>query len=258
MIIIIMIIMIISLIMIIIIMIIMITIMIMMIMIMEIIMIMIMIIIKGLRSRDTELAACLAETQRLFGALGAPHFGAAYTAEALLELGIAVARAEDGWLREARLQCQSVVGDWQIPSSHSIVAYAQWDVWCQGGAEEGRLVEPGRVFRSGWSENVADDVKELLHPFTQIIKRDMHSERVALLELLDAVLQRAAAQPEPGAGRDAVLAACEGSLQVYLSHFPSLSSVAVFCQFLRRCPRVRLTFGFDDAWLSCCGQPRST
>lgn len=210
---------------------------------------------------EEHLAAAVESTQRLFDETGAPYFGPAYTWEALGRLriqapGNGATKSIEPWASAARARCREAVGDWQIPSTHSIVAFARWDlVWHGEGHSNGgalRLLEEGRVFVSGWSEGVGQDVKELLHAFTQIIKRDMHAERVALLELVDTMVRRA-----PGrAAHQAALAAYAGTVQLYLSHFPSLSSLAVFCQFLRRCSGVQLAFDFDDAWRTCCGSPR--
>ncbi|CAE8677766.1 unnamed protein product, partial [Polarella glacialis] len=79
------------------------------------------------RSSGGSLEAGVEAVQQVLDATGAPYFGAAYTREALSALGISGAREGDAWLREARQKSREVVGeDWQIPSSHSIVSYAQW------------------------------------------------------------------------------------------------------------------------------------
>jgi len=208
--------------------------------------------LSALRDSSMDLEEAIRAAQHDLDATGAPYFGAAYTREALTRLGIGVPSSSDSWARGARHLCLEAIGEWQIPSSQSILAYAEWSLLMAGSAV--RLSEPGRLFTSSWSQ-VSDEVKAMLHPFTQIIRRDMHAERVALLELLDAMIQ-AARQRDDSRSPSASLGLWSGHVCIYLSHFPSISSLGVFCQFMRWCPQVTLDFDFDDAWLSCCGQAR--
>jgi len=203
----------------------------------------------------TELLGAIEQMQGIVDKTGVPYLGSSYTRIALSQLEIDMPSPGDAWLQDAQKQCQEVVGGWQIPNMDSIVAFARWDVSLPGGIVGAPLQEPGRVFLSGWPEGIDDTIKELLHPFMQLTRRDMCAERIALLELVNTILHRR----DCNAGlaqQVAFLLSCTGSVLLYCSHYPSLSSLGVFCQFRRHLPHVRLEFGFDNAWQSCCGMSR--
>eukprot|EP00811_Abedinium_folium_P033485 NODE_6444_length_1672_cov_2.939806.p1 GENE.NODE_6444_length_1672_cov_2.939806~~NODE_6444_length_1672_cov_2.939806.p1 ORF type:complete len:465 (+),score=154.65 NODE_6444_length_1672_cov_2.939806:113-1396(+) len=207
-----------------------------------------------LRDLSSDLEASIACVQEAIDAAGAPHFGSLYTREVLSRLRIGAPHADEAWPREARRRARETVGGWQIPNTDSIVAFARWSLRRRG--DGGRSVEqPGSVFISSWSEDIADPIKELLRPFVQQTRRDMHPERVALLELLSDAVR---CLPEDGGPADygALLASYEGSVQLYVSHYPCISCLAIFCQFLRRLPGAHLDFDYDDAWQVCCGVSR--
>lgn len=213
-----------------------------------------------LKDVGAELPQAIEHLQNTIEAVGAPYFGTIYGREVLALLAVGVPGARESWPREARRQCHEKIGEWQIPNMDSILAFAMWEVWLPGAAGV-KLLEPGRVFLSGWSEGIDEELKELLHPFMQMTRRDMCAERVAMLELLDAMLKlqmkhAGVFKPELPSDYEVLLRPYEGFLNLYLSHFPSLSSMAVFCQFQRRLPKVQLRFDFDNAWLTCCGVPR--
>ncbi|CAJ1407874.1 unnamed protein product [Effrenium voratum] len=104
----------------------------------------------------------------------------------------------------------------------------------------------GRYARvKGWADI------ELLPALRQHLRRDMHPERLALLELLEHL------RAEEGEDEERLLQRCEGRVQVYVSQYPCVSCLAVFCQFRRRCPNIQLEVAFDNAWTTFCGQPRN-
>lgn len=203
---------------------------------------------------------------------GIPHLGEFYSAEALKRLGLA-AKAEGSkcwfpgaqevpeWIETARRQCRSEVQVWQIPATDTVVAHVTWDV----SRMENSWRNEGRVYyaasqraqaRGVAAPVVPKDVEELLAPLRQHLRRDSHPERLALLELM-ASLQENTETQEENAAWLVQLQNCQGSVHVYVSQYPCVSCLAVFCQFRRWCPNIELEVAFDNAWSSFCGAPRN-
>lgn len=195
----------------------------------------------------------LASLQIVLDTNGIPYFGEFYTREVLQKLDILAQRSGDGdalpgWALEARRRClEASSGDWRIPCTDTILAHASWDLQLE--AKSLSVSSAGRVFRASWTDGIDDHIKELLQPLRQHIKRDMHPERVALLELIDEAARAGIA------GEDS-LRALRGSVRMYVSQYPCVSCLGVFCQLVRRCPCVTLEVDFDSAWSTHFGQPR--
>ncbi|CAE8669265.1 unnamed protein product, partial [Polarella glacialis] len=199
------------------------------------------------------------------GSGGLPNLGEHYTREALQRMGLAPAATADSqgnsnvrpapaaWVEQARRECRSSAGErWRIPSTDTVLAFVAWDVSSSASSSSGRWRNAGRVYRSAdapLGRQGGRGAEELLRPLRQHIRRDAHPERLALLELFEEIGGR---QEE----MRGALAGCRGWVQVYVTQYPCLSCLAVFCQFCRRCPQTQLEVDFDNAWTSLCGKPR--
>merc|ERR1712107_599418 len=100
----------------------------------------------------------------------------------------------------------------------AIAAYLQWDV----AIPALRLHEPGRVFCGGTPPGFEGVLHGMLQPLQgcvlRQVPRDDCCERLALLHVARAIVSRCAAD---------CLGLCEGCLRLYLTHWPSLSGVAI-------------------------------
>merc|ERR1719401_1547512 len=78
-----------------------------------------------------------------------------------------------------------------------------------------------------------------IHEMLQSIvnRRDDHCVRSGFLHQTRAMIRRCGYD-----GTDD----CSGTIQMYISHFPCISCIAIFCQFIRFFPGVRLEMDFDD------------
>ena len=153
--------------------------------------------------------------------------GPQYTQEALKALGLSDENGDSSgsersgfsglsFLREARRQCRDALLEWQIPSVHSILAYAKWKVVHPSGAE---CVLAGRVFASQLPQ-AEEELVALLRPFATC---ERFAERVALLTLLQAMSESIGQRLEQ-------LADFEGHVKLYLTHVPSLCTLGMLCQ----------------------------
>eukprot|EP00746_Dinoflagellata_sp_MGD_P022727 gnl/MRDRNA2_/MRDRNA2_153208_c0_seq1.p1 gnl/MRDRNA2_/MRDRNA2_153208_c0~~gnl/MRDRNA2_/MRDRNA2_153208_c0_seq1.p1 ORF type:complete len:182 (+),score=30.58 gnl/MRDRNA2_/MRDRNA2_153208_c0_seq1:137-682(+) len=122
------------------------------------------------------------------------------------------------------------------PSTESIVAWSSCDIFLR---EKFMMHEPGRLFYWGIPRNVDARVHEMLQPIFSHINRDDHAERYGFLFTTRAMIRRC--------GYDAT-DDCSGCIRMYISHFPCISCVAIFCQFIRFFPGVRLEMDFDNMW----------
>ncbi|CAK9117626.1 unnamed protein product [Durusdinium trenchii] len=203
---------------------------------------------------------------------GVPHLGEVYSAEALCHLGLNPRSAEGEppwspgaqavpeWIDHARQQCRESNRVWQIPATDSVIAHVCWDV----SYMENTWRNTGRVYHAASQRaqargvvvpNVAKHIEELLAPLRQHLRRDSHPERLALLELLSALEVECGEEQEVSLhGR---LQRCEGHVRIYVSQYPCVSCLAVFCQFRRWCPQIQMEVAFDNAWTSFCGRPRN-
>ncbi|CAE8590635.1 unnamed protein product [Polarella glacialis] len=232
------------------------------------------------------------------GGSSLPYFGEVYTREALARLRLAEAAHNGGkvsspigfapwsaWAKEARQSCfeaaqaqaqaagSAAQGDkscWRPPSTDGILAYASWSVECGGGRKVIEL--PGRVFLSARSSresegHESDCVQALLRPLRQHPRRDLHPERMALLELFAKMLTDRQGQPGScQAGEDsaaeveikvkALLVKCRGAVRIYISQYPCISCLGVMCQAARHCPMIAFAVDFDNAWKTHFGRPR--
>lgn len=198
-------------------------------------------LVKLAHEQTLAISEALASLQLVLHANSIPYFGELYTRQVLVDLGF---ERPGQWATEARSCCLAALGNWRIPSTDNIIAYVSWDVRC----EAERFGNPGKIFRASWPDEIMDRAKELLQPLRQHVRRDMHPERVALLELFEQVLCS-----DPG---EASLADLQGSVCVYVSQYPCVSCLGVLCQAARRCPGTTFAVDFDNAWTSHCGQPR--
>eukprot|EP00746_Dinoflagellata_sp_MGD_P042401 gnl/MRDRNA2_/MRDRNA2_20282_c0_seq1.p3 gnl/MRDRNA2_/MRDRNA2_20282_c0~~gnl/MRDRNA2_/MRDRNA2_20282_c0_seq1.p3 ORF type:complete len:109 (-),score=16.71 gnl/MRDRNA2_/MRDRNA2_20282_c0_seq1:40-366(-) len=100
---------------------------------------------------------------------------------------------------------------------------------------------PGRVYHAGLPREVDEEVMAMLRPTFRHMSRDDHAERMALIHVVTQVLD------ECRAGTS-VLSELAGALQLYTSHFPCISCMAVIGQFAGLCPLVRIEVEYDAAW----------
>lgn len=162
-----------------------------------------------------------------------PHLGPVYTRIALRELsvGVPLPRAQaDTWATQAREKLRDALVDWNVPTSESILAFASCDVEWNGKS----LRIPGRIFASGNTEGI-DSRNDVLRPLFRHSRGVDHAERVALLTLLRSVVSGLSENWEE----------CTGTMQLYVSHFPCISCVALFCQ-LTSCSGIKLEVDFDN------------
>eukprot|EP00434_Breviolum_minutum_P015762 symbB.v1.2.013887.t1/scaffold997.1/size145858/6 len=163
------------------------------------------------------------------------------------------------WIENARRQCRSEVQVWQIPATDTVVAHVSWDVSCMENTwrNEGRVYyaasQRALAARGVAAPVVPKEVEDLLAPLRQHLRRDSHPERLALLELMASMIEA----DESGKDVEVKLLPCEGSVRIYVSQYPCVSCLAVFCQFRRWCPNIELEVAFDNAWTSFCGRPRN-
>jgi len=101
------------------------------------------------------------------------------------------------------------------------------------------IVEPGRLFFAGVPRGVDQHVHDMLQPtFTNDGQED-HCERSCFLHTVRALVRHCGFQ-----GMDD----CSGVVRLYVSHLPCVSCIAVFSQFIRFFPGVRLEMDFDNMW----------
>jgi len=215
---------------------------------------------------EISIVDALASLQLVLDRNGLPFFGEHYTREVLdrLEIGCAGSACMLPWAIEARQRCRDACGHWKIPSADNIIAFSSWDISCR----DMNFLNAGKIYRADWGATISDGLKDLLRPLQQQVSRSMHPERLALLELLVAILlafpqadwgiqgNKALSNLTAPPADSSILAACKGEVRTYVSQFPCMSCLVIFCQFRRRCPGVRLEVDFDNAWTSFCGEAR--
>merc|ERR1711904_218287 len=87
------------------------------------------------------------------------------------------------WVHVARDICREHLEEWRIPGTENIVAVVSYNLMSTDGQE---LVREPTLVKSGWAEGVHEDVKAAFRPIHQHISRENHSERVLILELVEA------------------------------------------------------------------------
>mmetsp|Transcript_30000 Transcript_30000/g.76294 ORF Transcript_30000/g.76294 Transcript_30000/m.76294 type:complete len:188 (+) Transcript_30000:44-607(+) len=97
------------------------------------------------------------------------------------------------------------------------------------------MVEPGRLYFHG----VPHGVDQRVHEMLQVIpgSRDDHCVRHSFLHQVQAMVRRC--------GYDNT-DECSGEVHMYINHFPCVSCIAIFSQFVRFFPGVRLALDFDN------------
>ncbi|CAE7456727.1 RAP, partial [Symbiodinium sp. CCMP2456] len=230
---------------------------------------------EGALSRVQQVLDDASIDTSVFG--GVPHLGEQYSKEALQRLGLMAkeptprtnqqpeAAAAARWVDDARRQCRAALGgNWQIPATDTVVAHVSWDVTCfdhtwRNSGKVYHAASQRAQARGAAPAAVPKTIEDLLAPLRQHLRRDTHPERLALLELMHAMAQAEADETLEELSDQSLrdfLKKCEGAVQVYVSQYPCVSCLAVFCQFKHRCPKIGLEVAFDNAWTSFCGRPR--
>lgn len=147
-------------------------------------------------------------------------------------------QAGDPLLPAARLGSRAVLRDAEVeagddPVSSQLIAWSAHGLWV-GGAKDATSICRRRPF--GYAAE-KPGVSEWLLPVFVEHDRSSHAERMALLSMGE-VIKANGGQLHPEA-------AVRGVATVYASHTPCISCLAVFCQFKRKLPNVRLYFIFD-------------
>jgi len=156
------------------------------------------------------------------------------------------------WVEMFRTMARSYLKEWSIPRSDNVVAVASHDVACE--RKLGQLLSPARVVTCSGAAAVAKEARRFLRPIPRhILAIGTHAEEVVLLELIDAAITK---WQDDGIRVSSLLRSLTGTVQLYITHCPSLSSIGVFSQFRRCAPDVSLLCAFDSAWHSFAGEPR--
>lgn len=164
-----------------------------------------------------------------------PHLGQRHTPRALLRGGISCQSAQSSFGLVGASAVHDILEVALPPCNEGIFSFISFDVFA-GEDEETEIVEIGRISCNELPAEI-DDVDTLLHPISRHIVRDNHSERVALLRFLKTTMNH---------GAD--LKGCVGQVRVYANHFPCVSCIASYFQFVRQCPAVALQVYFENAW----------
>jgi len=214
--------------------------------------------------RYSSTAAALAELSGFATAVQLPHLGERFTRLTLLALGIAppptvwaaAARADLG---KARLGPPSGDVDSVCLRSRAAIvgAFATWRAWLlvddvdrhSGTCTSAGIVESGRTFTCGESLVAGSSLQSTLVPVHVRVDRSDHAERMALLAFLVAAVDAETSSVQANVTTQSVGTRRRewvGVMQLYSTHFPCLSCVAVMCQFVRLFPKVRLEVAFDS------------
>jgi len=118
------------------------------------------------------------------------------------------------------------------PVSSSLIAWITYTVWI--GENSAALI--ARTRPVGYGEKVG--TSDWLLPVFVEHDRSPHAERMALVQLGEVI--------KSNGGKLHPDAPIKGGVCVYASHTPCISCMAVFCQFKRKLPGVKLYFIFDD------------
>jgi len=151
-----------------------------------------------------------------------------------------MSRVQEPMLGSARLDSRIILRNANVeaaddPVSSALVAWNAYGLW-MGDAVVPTSLCRGRPF--GYASE-KPGVSEWLLPVFVEHDRSSHAERMALIAMGD-VIKGAGGKLHPDAE-------ISGAACVYASHTPCISCLAVFCQFKRKLPNVRLFFCFD-AW----------
>eukprot|EP00747_Dinoflagellata_sp_TGD_P086802 gnl/TRDRNA2_/TRDRNA2_163422_c1_seq1.p1 gnl/TRDRNA2_/TRDRNA2_163422_c1~~gnl/TRDRNA2_/TRDRNA2_163422_c1_seq1.p1 ORF type:complete len:240 (+),score=25.57 gnl/TRDRNA2_/TRDRNA2_163422_c1_seq1:32-751(+) len=119
----------------------------------------------------------------------------------------------------------------------SVICWVSWQLLYQ---ERPVSHEPGRLFFGLPVHGLEQRLCEMLQPITHF-NQDDDSVRSAFLHVARAAVRRVGYQGTVD---------CSGRLRMFVSHIPSISSVAVMCQFIRFFPGMRLEVEFDNKWLA--------
>lgn len=164
-----------------------------------------------------------------------PHFGHHHTAHALLRGGICCKGSNNHFGLIGASAIHDILEVALPPCNEGIFSFTSFNIFA-GDEEDAEVVEIGRISSNELPAEI-DDVDSLVQPVSRYIVRDNHSERVALLRFLKTMLNHGAE-----------LEICVGQLRIYANHFPCVSCVACYFQFVRQCPAIALEVYFDNAW----------
>lgn len=145
---------------------------------------------------------------------------------------------KDPFRPAARLSARCLLRDANIqatddPVSSALVAWTAYNVWV-GASPAAASRCRGRPWGYPYGK---PEVSEWLLPVFVEHDRSGHAERMALLALGEQVKAAGGAlHPD---------SPVHGAVSVYASHTPCISCMAVFCQFQRKLPNVRLYVNFD-------------
>lgn len=138
----------------------------------------------------------------------------------------------------AQVDSRSILRDAKVeatddPVSSALIAWSAHQLWV-GDAEAPTSLCRRRPF--GYAAE-KPGVSEWLLPVFVEHDRSSHAERMALISVGE-IIKQAGGKLHPDS-------AIRGSTAVYASHTPCISCLAVFCQFKRKLPNVKLYFLFD-------------
>ncbi|CAE8633794.1 unnamed protein product, partial [Polarella glacialis] len=168
-----------------------------------------------------------------------------------------LSRARDPLLPTMRNDCRDVLRNVGVqatddPVSSALIAWIAYNVQVGAGPEAVWAASRGRP----WGYAVGKPkVSEWLLPVFVEHDRSSHAERMALIALGE-VVKANGGQLHPDSP-------VQGTTSVYCAHTPCISCMAVFCQFKRRLPGVKLhvcfdTWGENRRWIDDLGlrEPR--
>jgi len=193
-----------------------------------------------------DLAQAVEDLEATVKELGLTNFGHAYAREAFRSIGFQIADEErpPDWKEAARAMAREHLEEWRIPGTENIVVVFSYEVWHQGRS----MAKEPTVVPSGWAESVHEEVKSLLRPVdARGWSCESYSERVAFMELMEA------SRDEFG---DDCMPELTGWVRLYHSHHTSITGAAIFCQFRRQAPKVRIELDYDSGWYTWAGEPR--
>lgn len=164
-----------------------------------------------------------------------PHFGQQHTASALLRGGISYKDDLTSFGSVGASAIQDVLEVALPPCNEGIFSFTAFNILA-GDEKDTEIVELGRISSNELPTDI-DSVDGLLQPVSRYIVRDNHAERVALLRFFKTMF-----------AHGVELQNCVGQVRIYANHFPCVSCVASYFQFVRHCPAVALEVYFENAW----------
>ncbi|CAJ1340697.1 unnamed protein product, partial [Effrenium voratum] len=194
-----------------------------------------------------ECAEVVDELENAVKQLGLTNFGVIYAREAARDLGFRIREGRSlvpEWVSTARALAQKNLEEWRIPGTENILVVISYELWF--GSESLQLGPT--VVTTGWPEGIHEEVKAMLRPVdARGWSCQSYSERVALLELLEAAREKFGEE---------CLAELSGWVRLYHSHHTSVTGFGIFCQFRRQAPKVVLELDYDGGWHSWAGSCR--